>query len=115
MVASVPLVLTFVRVPAAIRYECQNRDTSETDNKETRRPELESFGRLIRSSDLRCDYLPALLGLALLVLAPPGAVEAGDGACGLAGAAPVVVPGLLLGVTSRTPAGGAGGDVDALV
>src|ERR1700733_1680101 len=29
MVASVPLVLTFVRVPAAISYECQNRDTSE--------------------------------------------------------------------------------------
>src|SRR5579863_4267391 len=27
MVASVPLVLTFVIVPAAIGYECQNRDT----------------------------------------------------------------------------------------
>src|SRR5271156_5890703 len=27
MVASVPLVLTFVKVPAAIGYECQNRDT----------------------------------------------------------------------------------------
>jgi hypothetical protein len=27
MVASVPLVLTFVRAPAAIGYECQNRDT----------------------------------------------------------------------------------------
>jgi len=28
MVASVPLVLTFVKVPAATGYECQNRDTS---------------------------------------------------------------------------------------
>ncbi len=28
MVASVPLVLTFVKVAAAIAYECQNRDTS---------------------------------------------------------------------------------------
>src|SRR5579859_1187874 len=30
MVASVPLVLTFVKVPAAIWYECQNRDTRES-------------------------------------------------------------------------------------
>src|SRR5580692_8127742 len=27
MVASVPLVLTFVKVPAAMGYECQSRDT----------------------------------------------------------------------------------------
>jgi hypothetical protein len=28
MVASVPLVLTFVKMLAATRYECQNRDTT---------------------------------------------------------------------------------------
>src|SRR5579863_7933 len=32
IVASVLMVLTFVKVPAAIRYECQNRDTSEARN-----------------------------------------------------------------------------------
>ena len=62
------------------------------------------------------DYCFALLGLAVLVWAPPGLVEAGEGVCGLAGAEPVVVPGWLLGargVTSRMPGGAAGGEVDA--
>ncbi len=32
MFASVPLVLTFVNEPAAMGYECQNRDTRYAEN-----------------------------------------------------------------------------------